>query len=340
MGDAICLMPALRYLKDISDNLEIDLLTTSRINPSIFQKLKFINNINVMPTSFLKLGKFIIFNLYKLRKYDLIIDCEQYYQFSELISYLGRHSIGFKTPIKGSSFSNTLEYDSKKNEKILFLDLVKLANIKPPQLELTYSFDLPELVNDYTPPKSLSDFSQKLKSSGLPIVIIYPGSSSNASFRRWDLEYFRDVIVALRNNCNFVIAGGPDEMELKPKLFNFGLSESDFIGEWSLEQWLWIFQNVADLFVGNDGGLLHLAESQNLPIIGLFGPALYSKWGSLNMNSLGFEVDLPCRPCLRNYEGHVPQYCEMVNRACLRGIKSKSVADAILEKLRCLNLKQ
>jgi ADP-heptose:LPS heptosyltransferase len=332
MGDALCLMPAIKYLKNLSNDLEIDFLTTSRTNPSIFQKLKFINKIEIMPTSLLKLGRFIIFDLYKFRNYDLIIDCEQYYQFSELISYLGRHSIGFKTPIKGSSFSDSLEYDAKENEKISFLNLVKLVKIRATQIEVAYLFDLPELTNDFKPAKKLTNFAQKLKDDGLPVVIIYPGSSSNASFRRWDLEYFRDVIAALRNNCNFVIAGGPDEIDLKPNLSSFGLSDCDFIGQWSLDEWLWIFQNVADLFVGNDGGLLHLAESQNLPIIGLFGPALYSKWGSLNPNSIGLEINLSCRPCLRNYEGHVPQHCEIGSRACLRDIEPKRVIDVILQK--------
>jgi ADP-heptose:LPS heptosyltransferase len=147
------------------------------------------------------------------------------------------------------------------------------------------------------------------------------------------MEKYIYIIKKINPYANFMVVGGPDEVELKQTLNISGLSTIDFINEWTLLELLWIFRNVANLFVGNDGGVLHLAESQGVPIVGIFGPALYSKWGSINPESIPIETEIDCRPCLRNFEGVVPSSCHRGDVACLVMIDKDIVANAIFKKI-------
>jgi len=83
----------------------------------------------------------------------------------------------------------------------------------------------------------------------------------------------------------------------------------NWINRWLLIDWAWLFHQEHPIFVGNDGGLVHIAEATELPIIGMFGPSLFSKWGSVQKESVGIEAQADCRPCLKNYLGKVPQTC-------------------------------
>ncbi len=333
----MCLLPSIRLLSEAFPDAKISLLTTRRSQPSLFNDISFINKIYVLPTSLFKIIVFFPRFFYALLKFDLVIDCDQYYQISELVSYFGRVSIGFKTAIKGASFSISLPYDSRENEKIQFKRIAELIVAKFYGVPGAFSVECPELLSKFTPSDKLKKLASHLELTGLPTIVIFPGSSANASFRRWDLEKYIYIIKKINPYANFMIVGGPDEVELKPSLNISGLSAIDFINEWTLLELLWILRNVANLFVGNDGGVLHLAESQGVPIVGIFGPALYSKWGSINPESIPIEAEIDCRPCLRNFEGVVPSSCHRGDVACLGMIDQEVVANAIFKKIGVTN---
>lgn len=334
MGDVLCLMPALRMLHDTLPETEIDWLTTHRANPGLFSKLDFLKNTLLLPVSPHRMPLFFFKHFRKLRSYDLVIDFDQYYRVSELIAFCGRSSAGFHAPLKGRTFSLAQSYEAHKSEKLQFSDLVKLVIDFYGKQPAPYSVELPELLAGFEPSLALQKFARSLKEKGLPVVVLYPGSSMNAAFRRWDLSNYHEVIKMLTGRCSFIVAGGPDEVELKPFFFQIGLDDIDYINAWTLKEWLWILRHCADLLVGNDGGLLHLAESQGVPMVGIFGPALYAKWGSINPASIAIETEMGCRPCLRNYEGHVPSQCARSDRACLQMLKPEQVVHAIETRIR------
>jgi ADP-heptose:LPS heptosyltransferase len=333
MGDVLCLLPSIRFLSESFPDAKISLLTTGRSQPSIFNEFHFIKKIYVLPTSILRIFLFSPNFFYELLHFDLIIDCDQYYQTSELISYFGKISVGFKTRIKGASFAMSIPYDCRENEKIQFRRIVELAVARFNGAPGVFKVACPELLSKFNPGDKLRKLAKDCASSGLPTIIIFPGSSMNASFRRWDLGKYIYVIKKIIPHANFMIVGGPDEVGLKQQLKLSGLGDIDFINEWTLLELLWIFKNVATLFAGNDGGVLHLAESQGVPIVGIFGPALYSKWGSINPESIPIEVTMDCRPCLRNFEGYVPSSCHRGDLACLSMIDQEVVVNKIMKKI-------
>ena len=79
-------------------------------------------------------------------------------------------------------------------------------------------------------------------------------------------------------------------------------------------------------FVGNDSGLMHLAEAVGIPVVALFGPTVeaFGYFPSLP-RSRTIERRLACRPCSRN--GSTP--CPKRTGECLAHISPESVAGVV-----------
>ncbi|MDH4036321.1 MAG: glycosyltransferase family 9 protein [Candidatus Krumholzibacteria bacterium] len=84
------------------------------------------------------------------------------------------------------------------------------------------------------------------------------------------------------------------------------------------------------LFVGNDSGLMHLAEAVGVPVVAMFGPTVesFGYFPSLD-GSRVVERALACRPCSRN--GAVP--CPRGTGECLAAIPHQRVLEVVLDAL-------
>ncbi|OHX13824.1 hypothetical protein BI347_10100 [Chromobacterium sphagni] len=326
MGDAFCLLPVARRLAAAFPDAKIDWLTTDRSNPNLFKNLPFLHDTLIVPTHARALLVWLPKLFYAIRKYDIVMDFDQYYHLSELLSCGGKISAGFITSLKGKTFSLAIPYDPQLNEKVLFHKLAERAmeHYGVPAAP-SRGFYLPELLDNFIPSQSLQHLAAEIKKHQLPVVVLYAGSSLNASFRRLGIEKYLAIIEQTCNRHIFVIAGGPDELALKPHFQLQHPNVYNLIGTLNLLEWAWLFRHVADLLLGNDGGLLHVAESQSTPMLAIFGPSLFRKWGSINPESRGIETDLPCRPCLKNYLGIVPTRCQFSTVKCLDAIEVATI---------------
>lgn len=332
MGDALCLMPSIRMFSVSFPSAKIDWLTTSRSAPDLFRPLGFLDNIIVMPTNLFGLIKFLLRYFFTLCKYDLIIDCDQYYQISELLSYFGKASAGFKTPLKGSSFSFFEPYNESLNEKLQFKSLFELIILLYKGSSTSYEALLPELIRNFEPSPQLLLAINEANSIDRRLIILYPGSSGNASFRRWSFDNYLSLATELSKKYLIIFAGGPEEAVYKDRLCNEPYI-LDWINRWTLTEWSWIFRHHAAIFCGNDAGLLHIADLQGLKTVSIFGPNLSSRWGSLNSLSKAIEVPLSCRPCIKPHMGLVPINCHRGDVACLLNINPGHVKNAIISGL-------
>jgi heptosyltransferase-2 len=79
-------------------------------------------------------------------------------------------------------------------------------------------------------------------------------------------------------------------------------------------------------FVGNDSGLMHLAEAVGVPVVGIFGPTVeaFGYYPAL-ASSRVVERELSCRPCSRN--GAIP--CPRGTQECMTRIGDDAVAGAL-----------
>lgn len=317
MGDMLNLMPSVQEHLAQTRVGSITILTSPRTNPSIYahsDRLRFMVlrlNIKSVLTFFELLAS--------ISKFDIVIDLDQYYRTTELLSRLGKISAGFCTERKGHSFDIKIPYSHTKHESILFNQALSRCMLACERMDSKRSVrEAGSFIKECSADSRghLAGFFNKTVKKN---VFLYPGSSGNAKFRRWPVESFVIVAKQLAVDYRVYIAGGPDEISLSDYFKDI---EDVFclINKFTLPDWNFIFQNYADLVIANDGGLLHLADSARCPTIGIFGPSLSSKWGSKKACSIHFESTDQCRPCIKTALGVIPSVCRMGDLRCLKSI--------------------
>jgi heptosyltransferase-2 len=145
-------------------------------------------------------------------------------------------------------------------------------------------------------------------------VAMAPGSRWPS--KRWETDRFVETAEAIAEQlgCRVVLVGDEhDEAAARPIAEALGERCVDATGSRSvMETAAWIA--ACNGFVGNDSGLMHLAEAVGVPVTAVFGPTVreFGYFPSLG-DSRTVERALPCRPCSRN--GARP--CPRRRRECM-----------------------
>jgi ADP-heptose:LPS heptosyltransferase len=324
-GDTICMVPSIKKLQLEVGDVNVDWLTTNKTNPDFFDALNIFQKIYEISIS---KGFFnIIKILLKVRKtkYDLIIDFDQKYRISEAISKFGDVSVGFKTSYKGKNHSHTVDYDPISNERVVFYRLIEkymtlqgIASSEPVNYHLIDFGDLTKKINK----KLFDSFPEDL-------IIIYPGGGLASTLRLWSINNYKKLIENFIGlGYNVAIIGGSDEMRFSETLRIENNQYFDLINKLTLFEITELLRKKCKIFIGNDGGLIHLANSVDAKIIGIYGPSLYSKWGPLGSNAHEISIVLSCRPCINGYLNQIPKTCKIGTHACIKNI----TVDQVLKK--------
>ena len=110
---------------------------------------------------------------------------------------------------------------------------------------------------------------------GRSLALIAPGSGWSG--KNWLPDRFGVVADWLVQKKGFQVAwvGGPGEEPLVPKSRD---RDFNWVGKTALPLLAAVIER-ARLFVGNDGGLLHLAAAMDVPTVSIWGPTSPGKWG-------------------------------------------------------------
>ena len=160
-------------------------------------------------------------------------------------------------------------------------------------------------------------------------VIISPGTSVRRKIKEWEEEKFAELIALLkeRYDLNPVLVGGKENKELSEKIVSIvkekvngkNIDILNLTGKSDLKDLCFFVRN-ASLFVGIDSGIMHLASSMDIPVVGLFGPSDPFYVGPQNERSIVVrEEEMTCVPCY--LEG-----CK--DRACMKKLDVKKVLHA------------
>jgi ADP-heptose:LPS heptosyltransferase len=90
----------------------------------------------------------------------------------------------------------------------------------------------------------------------------------------------------------------------------------NFAGELSILESSALLERAA-LFLGNDGGLVHMAHALRIPLIAFYGPvdpAVYGPTPASSRALVVYKKDLACRPCYARFRYN--SACE--KRECLQ----------------------
>jgi ADP-heptose:LPS heptosyltransferase len=97
----------------------------------------------------------------------------------------------------------------------------------------------------------------------------------DAHLKRWSVDKFvkfAQYLLQKKVAEKIVLIGSAGEASLAEEFLKSGLSCENQVGKLSITETAWVIKK-SKLFLGNDGGLLHLARAVFKPVIGIYGPA-------------------------------------------------------------------
>ncbi|WP_417828181.1 glycosyltransferase family 9 protein [Thalassospira sp.] len=123
-------------------------------------------------------------------------------------------------------------------------------------------------------------------------ALLAVGPSANWVGKTWHSERFEQTIHeltkpgAILENARVLLVGAPNEREASLPVIN-SIPENRRVEIFGTEHLLTVMACLkkADLYVGNDSGLMHMAATSLRPTLGLFGPSRdqhyspYAQWG-------------------------------------------------------------
>ncbi|HXV14833.1 MAG TPA: glycosyltransferase family 9 protein [Candidatus Krumholzibacteria bacterium] len=173
-------------------------------------------------------------------------------------------------------------------------------------------------------PRAESETASLRVGGDQPAVAVAPGSRWRA--KRWGgFAALCDGLVAAGRRV--VLVGDARDREFTaPIAASLGSHCVDAAGQTTLIQTAALIAR-CESFVGNDSGLMHLAEAVGVPVTALFGPTVREfGYAPSLLPSTTIERRLACRPCSRN--GAAP--CPKRTYECLDGIRVDDVLHTVL----------
>ena len=163
-----------------------------------------------------------------------------------------------------------------------------------------------------------------------PLLVICPSATYNN--KKWKPEGFIETAQHLiaEKSVFVVVHGGRDDMTLCGSIAaGIGSGAVSFAGQLSLAESAALLSYSA-IVIANDSGLLHLAQSQKIPVVGIYGPTTRELgYFPVDTRSSVIETSVTCRPCTHNGLN----YCPKKHFKCMLDIPASLVTKAALNFL-------
>lgn len=329
IGETILTLPAIEALRKNFAKAEINVLATSR-NKDVFFKN---NNLDEVIT--LKLNPFSTLNfiLKNVKKYDLVIDMEEYLNISAIIAFfVGKRIVGYSHNLRAKLYTDKIRYNDKQHALQTFLDLVRV-------LGFNYNADKLPKLNFSKKDKNFVD--KFLKDNGVKkndfLVCVAPGAAESAKSRMWPYDRYAELCdeIVAKYNTKMIFVGVLNENELIENIKNRMENKKTInaSGKLTLNQLFYLISK-SKLFIGNDAGPMHIAAAQDVKTIGLFGPNLPLRFGPYGKDNIAVYKGYNCEfsPCINVHKGQVPDCLYPKNsndyQKCMKNI---SVDDVLKE---------
>ena len=219
-----------------------------------------------------------------------------------------------------TSFSEVTGYNKQilARTLLIYFGINRFKTIKPVYLRYfeavrKYSIHYDDKGTEVYASHSDNDIvNRQLKADGITgarqLVVICPGASYKN--KQWLPERFAEVAISLHNDSSteVVMLGGSADSRLCDGII--ALTKKNIVsyaGKFSLLQSAALLQRSA-LVITNDSGMMHLAQSQKVPVVAIFG-ATSRELGfyPFPQKSVVVEKEVSCRPCTHKGLNHCPR---------------------------------
>lgn len=343
IGDLLFVTPVLRALRLIPTVECVDLLLGSRTKP-VVEHNPHVNDVFVLDKDryhrqtwlenlkdSLELGRKL-----RAKHYDLMLD----FSLRRENAFFGRFFLGIPKcagfAYKKRGVFHNVRYPLpdgfwKKHAADFYCDLAETAGVSVEDRFLEYFF----------PPDATlieKQIAEKLQILPEHFMAVSPGGGDSwgkeAAFKRWPVKYFAELITRIKEERGIngvAILGSSSERVLCEELQ--GLISPPAVvlaGETTLAETAMVIKK-SKLFIGNDGGLVHLAHALRVPLVAFYGPVPPEVYGPYppSPDALAvYKKDLDCRPCY--YKFRYNTSCPTI--ACLQELDVKDVAKILETK--------
>ena len=162
------------------------------------------------------------------------------------------------------------------------------------------------------------------------LVVLHAGATWPA--KQWGAERYAVLAGLLTRDAGVrvLVTGGPRDGETVAEVVEKSRGAAQPAGALTLRE-LAALLSLADAFVGNDGGPMHMSAAVGTPTVGIFGPGEEQIWFPY-AEVLGHQAmreDVPCHPCHLNVCNR-PGESSM---ECMKKLTPERVLAAVLKAL-------
>jgi len=264
------------------------------------------------------------------RRFELAIDLSLGERYSFLLALLGvPRRIGFDFHHRGRFLTHRLAMNGYQSQHVVEYYAQLLATIGISLFDRTF-----ELATNEEDRRTTEEHLASLHvQNGQRVIGLVPAGGVSwglqAHFRRWSQEGFIEVGRVLRERYHAVILvfGEPKDHGVCADITRtIGHGAIDLSGQTTLGQFIGLIGR-CDLVISNDGGPIHIAASQHVPTVSIFGPVdpdVYGPYPRTSEHHIVYKAGLPCRPCYHQFKLPPCPY----ERACLTDIEPADVLEA------------
>jgi len=337
LGNIAMLLPVLAALRHEHPDVELDFLSLEE-NRSLLERSGLVDRVlSVKARSYagLVVDLVRVFLSIRRRRYDLVLDFEQFIKLSTVITYLSgaRHRFGFNTDGQGRGglYTTRVVYRDGDHMSEVFMRLLQPLGVEGSTAPARLRID----TDEFAAVERLLAASG-VNPDGRPLVAVHVGSGPNfykLALKRWPPENFGKLCDLLieRHGAAIVYTGrGEEEAALVREAI--AVMKHDAINacdRLSIGELLALLDR-SDVAVTNDTSVMHLAGLVESPVAAFFGPTDPMQYGPRNPHDVVLYRDLFCSPCLTNYNLKI-SYC--TNPVCIRSIGVEEASERIDQQL-------
>jgi len=338
IGDVLFTTPLIANLKEAFPDSYIGYVCNARAKDILLNNPK-INKVFIYEKDrFRKLWKesrilcirqfFKLLRSIKMKKFDVVFDlslAQEYGFFSWLIGI--RKRVGYNYKGRGIFLTNKIKLDGFENKHAAdyHLDLLRLIGIEPKHKDLEFPLAAQAIkwANEYLAENNIHEQDT--------LIGLIPGGGAswgeNAYRKQWPPNRFADIgnRMADEFKAKIIIFGDDNEFALCNQVASLIRGTPIVVSKKTTLSKFAALLRRCSLVICNDGGPLHLAVSQGVRTISIFGPVDPAVYGPYprNENHVVIRKDMDCQPC---YEKFKLKDC--ANADCLTAIESKEVMAA------------
>ncbi len=342
IGDALLFTPALKLMRRELPESEIDALVMYHGAKDIYENNPNINR--VIYFDFLKEGS--------ISSLKFILSLRKKYEATISVYPSNRKEYNIINFLIGADTKTGVKYLLGDNQNFGFLNNIRIeesdsthnvqTNIKLVEKLLDKKFNeepaLEFFLNDAD--KSFAEgYLKKLNISENNLVIgFHPGCATlkNHIKRRWEPEKFSELAKLLikNENAKILIFGGPEELELKEKIFAQIKSPNCFVVETKSLSTSAAVLKRCNVFVTNDSSLMHVASALKLDVVAIIGPTNKNFIHPWKTEYKIVTLDLECSPCFFYSPKPLKCYRDDVLFKCIKELNVDMVYAAVKEMLK------